>query len=64
MDINKELQALKNDVRKQHNDIISDRYDIEEIKELFNGLGALILVLGGLLTIALFVLYVLVICKL
>lgn len=64
MDINKEIQALKNDVRKQHNDIISDRYDIEEIKELFNGLGALILVLGGLLTIALFVLYVLVICKL
>lgn len=64
MDINKELQALKNDVRKQYNDIISDRYDIEEIKELFNGLGALILVLGGLLTIALFVLYVLVICKL
>lgn len=64
MDINKELQALKKDVRKQHNDIISDRYDIEEIKELFNGLGALILVLGGLLSIALFVLYVLVIYKL
>lgn len=64
MDINKEIQALKKDVRKQHNDIISDRYDIEEIKELFNGLGALILVVGGLLSIALFVLYVLVICQL
>ena len=64
MDINKEIQALKKDVKELQNDIISNRDDIYDIKETANGLGALILVVGGLLSIALFVLYVLVICKL
>lgn len=64
MDINKEIQALKKDVKELQNDIISNRDDIYDIKEYSNELGAAILVIGGLLSIALFVLYVLVICKL
>lgn len=64
MDINKEIQALKNDVRKQHNDIINNRDDIYDIKESSNELGAAIFLSNIILGIALFVLYVLVICKL
>lgn len=64
MDINKELQALEKDVKELQNDFISNRDDIYDIKETANGLGALILVVGCLLFIALLVLYVLVICKL
>ncbi len=64
MDINKEIQALKKDVKELQNDIISNRDDIYDIKESSNELGAAILVIGGLLSIALFVLYVLVIYKL
>lgn len=64
MNINKEIQELKNNVKELQNDIINNRDDIYDIKETANGLGALILVAGGLLSIALFVLYVLVICKL
>lgn len=64
MDINKEIQALKKDVKELQNGIISNRDDIYDIKETANGLGALILVVGCLLFIALLVLYVLVICKL
>ena len=63
MDINKEIQALKKDVKELQNDIISNRDDIYDIKESSNELGAAIFVVGGLLSIALFVLYVLVICK-
>ena len=64
MDINKEFQALKKDVKELQNDIINNRDDIYDIKESSNELGAAIFVVGGLLSIALFVLYVLVICKL
>ena len=64
MDMNKELQALKKDVKELKNGIISNRDDIYDIKESSNELGAAIFVVGGLLSIALFVLYVLVICKL
>lgn len=64
MDINKEIQALKKDVKELQNDIISNRDDIYDIKESSNELGAAIFVVGGLLSITLFVLYVLVICKL
>lgn len=64
MDINKEIQALKKDVKELQNDIISNRDDIYDIKESSNELGAAIFVVGGLLSISLFVLYVLVICKL
>ena len=64
MDINKEFQALKKDVKELQNDIINNRDDIYDIKESCDDLGAAIFVVGGLLSIALFVLYVLVICKL
>ena len=64
MDINKEFQALKKDVKELQNDIINNRDDIYDIKESSNELGAAIFLVGGLLSIALFVLYVLVICKL
>lgn len=64
MDVNKEIQALKKDVKELQNGIISNRDDIYDIKESSNELGAAIFVVGGLLSIALFVLYVLVICKL
>lgn len=50
--------------QKLQNGIISNRDDIYDIKESSNELGAAIFVVGGLLSIALFVLYVLVICKL
>ena len=61
MDINKEIQALKKDVKELQNGIISNRDDIYDIKESSNELGTAIFVVGGLLSIALFVLYVLVI---
>lgn len=64
MDINKEIQALKKDVKELQNDIINNRDDIYDIKESCDDLGKVIFVVGGLLSIALFVLYVLVICKL
>ena len=61
MDINKEIQALKKDVKELQNDIISNRDEIYDIKETANGLGSLILLVGCLLSISLLVLYALVI---
>lgn len=39
MDINKEIQALKKDVKELQNGIISNRDDIYDIKESSNELG-------------------------
>ena len=36
MDVNKEIQALKKDVKELQNDIISNRDDIYDIKEYSN----------------------------
>ena len=64
MDINKEIQALKKDVKELQNDIINNRDDINDIKESCDDLGNAIVLVGCLLSISLFVLYVLEISKL